>query len=92
VTAESAGCSALAVRVYGSRRSAARDKRWTSTRVSGRAMANSNHVSADGGMVDSERFVFVGYKPERVGEPTEINEVERIEFAHADASELAIQK
>jgi hypothetical protein len=55
-------------------------------------MANSNHVSADGGMVDSERFVFVGYKPERVGEPTEINEVERIEFAHADASELAIQK
>jgi 8-oxo-dGTP pyrophosphatase MutT (NUDIX family) len=32
------------------------------------------------GMVDSEHFVFVGREPEKIGEPTEINEVERMEW------------
>jgi hypothetical protein len=44
VTAESAWCSAFAVRVDGSRRPAASARRWTSARVSGRAMASSSHV------------------------------------------------
>jgi hypothetical protein len=44
VTAESAWCSALAVRVDGSRRSAASASRWASARVSGRAMASSSHI------------------------------------------------
>jgi hypothetical protein len=44
VTAESAWCSALAVRVDGSRRSAASASRWASARVSGRAMASSSHL------------------------------------------------
>ena len=33
-----------------------------------------------GGMVDSEHFVFVGRDPEKMGEPTETNEVERMEW------------
>jgi hypothetical protein len=41
VTAESAWCSARAVRAEGSRRSAARARRWTTSRVSGNAMASS---------------------------------------------------
>jgi hypothetical protein len=44
VTAESAWRSALAVRAVGSRRSAASARRWTSTRVSGNAMASSIHM------------------------------------------------
>jgi 8-oxo-dGTP pyrophosphatase MutT (NUDIX family) len=32
------------------------------------------------GMVDSEHHVFVGREPEKVGEATEINEVERMEW------------
>jgi hypothetical protein len=44
VTAESAWCSALAVRVDGLRRSAASASRWASARVSGRAMASSSHI------------------------------------------------
>jgi hypothetical protein len=32
------------------------------------------------GMVDSEHFVFVGRDPEKIGEPTEVNEVERMEW------------
>jgi hypothetical protein len=43
VTAESAWCSAFAVRVAGSRRPAASARRCTSARVSGRAMASSSH-------------------------------------------------
>lgn len=41
VTAESACCNALALRVAGSRCSAARARRWTATRASGNAMASS---------------------------------------------------
>ena len=44
MTAESAWNSAFAVRVDGSRRSAASARRWTSARVSGRAMASSSHI------------------------------------------------
>jgi hypothetical protein len=44
LTAESAWCSALAVRAHGSRRSAASASRWTRARVSGRAMASSSHI------------------------------------------------
>ena len=44
VTAESARCSDLAVRVDGSRRSATSARRCTSVRVSGRAMASSSHM------------------------------------------------
>jgi 8-oxo-dGDP phosphatase len=32
------------------------------------------------GMVDSEHYVFVGREPEKIGEPTETNEVERMEW------------
>jgi hypothetical protein len=32
------------------------------------------------GMVDSEHFVFVGRDVKKVGEPTETNEVERMEW------------
>ena len=32
------------------------------------------------GMVDSEHVVFVGRKPEKIGEPTETTEVERMEW------------
>jgi 8-oxo-dGTP pyrophosphatase MutT (NUDIX family) len=32
------------------------------------------------GMVDSEHYVFVGRDPEKVGEPTETNEVERMKW------------
>ena len=32
------------------------------------------------GMVDSEHVVFVGREPEKTGEPTEVNEVERMEW------------
>jgi 8-oxo-dGTP pyrophosphatase MutT (NUDIX family) len=32
------------------------------------------------GMVDSEHFVFVGRDAEKIGEPTEVNEVERMEW------------
>ena len=44
VTVESAWWSAFAVRVDGSRRSAASARRCTSARVSGRAIASSNHI------------------------------------------------
>ena len=44
VTVESAWCSAFAVRVDGSRRSAARARRCTSARASGRAIASSSHI------------------------------------------------
>ena len=44
VTVESAWCSAFAVRVDGSRRSAASARRCTSARVSGRAMASNSHI------------------------------------------------
>jgi hypothetical protein len=44
VTAESAWDSVLAVRVDGSRRPAASARRWTSARISGRAMASSSHI------------------------------------------------
>jgi hypothetical protein len=44
VTVESAWSSALAVRVDGSWRSAANARRWTTARVSGRAMASSSHI------------------------------------------------
>jgi hypothetical protein len=44
VTVESAWCSAFAVRVDGSRRSAASARRCTSARVSGTAIASSNHI------------------------------------------------
>jgi Type I phosphodiesterase / nucleotide pyrophosphatase len=44
VTVESAWCSAFAVRVDGSRRSAASARRCTSARVSGRAIASSSHI------------------------------------------------
>ncbi len=32
------------------------------------------------GMVDSEHYVFVGREPEKIGEATEVNEVERMEW------------
>jgi hypothetical protein len=32
------------------------------------------------GMVDSEHLVFVGRKPEKIAEPVEVNEVERMEW------------
>jgi len=32
------------------------------------------------GMVDSEHVVFVGRDPEKIGEPTEGNEIERMEW------------
>jgi 8-oxo-dGTP pyrophosphatase MutT (NUDIX family) len=32
------------------------------------------------GMVDSEHYVFVGREPEKIAEPTEVNEVERMEW------------
>jgi hypothetical protein len=32
------------------------------------------------GTVDSEHFVFVGRDPERHGEPTEVNEITRMEW------------
>jgi len=32
------------------------------------------------GMVDSEHAVFVGRDPEKIGEPTEANEIERMEW------------
>jgi hypothetical protein len=41
-TAESARCSARAVRAEGSRRPAARARRWTTSRASGNAMASSS--------------------------------------------------
>jgi len=44
VTAESAWCSAFAVRVDGSRRSAISARRCTSARVSGTAMASNSHI------------------------------------------------
>jgi hypothetical protein len=44
VTAESAWCSAFAVRVDGSRRSAISARRCTSARVSGTAMASNSHM------------------------------------------------
>ena len=44
VTVESAWCSAFAVRVDGSRRSAASARRCTSVRVRGRAIASSTHI------------------------------------------------
>ncbi len=30
--------------------------------------------------VDSERFAYIGREPERVGEPTEVNEAARMEW------------
>ena len=32
------------------------------------------------GMVDSEHVIFVGRDPEKIAEPTEVNEVERMEW------------
>jgi 8-oxo-dGTP pyrophosphatase MutT (NUDIX family) len=32
------------------------------------------------GMVDSEHFVFVGREPEKIGDATEVNEVDRMEW------------
>jgi len=32
------------------------------------------------GTVDAECFVYVGRNPDRVGEPTEVNEVSRVEW------------
>jgi 8-oxo-dGTP pyrophosphatase MutT (NUDIX family) len=32
------------------------------------------------GTVDAEHFVFVGRNPERIGEPTEVNEAARLEW------------
>jgi 8-oxo-dGTP pyrophosphatase MutT (NUDIX family) len=37
------------------------------------------------GTVDSEHFIFLGRDPERIGEPTEVNEVTRMEWVRVES-------